>query len=187
MAAQKFKKNLKINLLPEGDFEKTPLGRFLQWLLSVGRYIVVFTELIVILAFLSRFYLDQKITDLNELIEQKKAIVASASVLEEEIKTANNNFLNVEAIIEKQKNYSGFLKKLNKLIPEGIKFKTFSLENKKITISAESNTSSALNVFLFWLKKSPLIEKISLEGVSIKGNGNINFNLIIFLSDDALN
>ena len=72
----------KINLLPVDPFEQGFWGRFLKWGLSVGRYIVIATELVVILAFLSRFKLDRDLSDLNETIAEKQAVLAAYSTLE---------------------------------------------------------------------------------------------------------
>jgi hypothetical protein len=65
----------EINLLPREEFEKKPIGKFLTWALSIGRYIIIFTELIVILAFLSRFKLDRDLSDLNQSIREKQAVI----------------------------------------------------------------------------------------------------------------
>ena len=62
---------LKINLLSKKDLEEKALGRFLKWSLSFGRYIIVGTEIIVLIAFFSRFKLDRQLTDLHEAINQK--------------------------------------------------------------------------------------------------------------------
>jgi len=74
-----------ISLLPQKGLEGT-LGRLVDWLLSVGRYIIVFTELVVIGAFLSRFWLDRKNSDLSEEIRQEKAILESTAGFEEEFR-----------------------------------------------------------------------------------------------------
>ena len=57
-------KKHEIELLPKEEWEKTSFGKFIKWTLNVGRYIVIATELIVILAFVSRFKLDRDLTDL---------------------------------------------------------------------------------------------------------------------------
>lgn len=75
-----------ISLLPRKGLEGTPLGRLINWLLSVGRYIVVFTELVVIGAFLSRFWLDRKNSDLSEEIRQQKAILEATRNFEQEFR-----------------------------------------------------------------------------------------------------
>ena len=41
----------QINLLPKDKWEVGVIGKLLKWALNIGRYIVVFTELIVISAF----------------------------------------------------------------------------------------------------------------------------------------
>jgi len=69
----------QIELLPREEWEETSFGKFLKWLLTVGRYIVIFTELVVILAFLSRFKLDRDLTDLYKQIENKQAIIQNST------------------------------------------------------------------------------------------------------------
>src|SRR3990167_1463025 len=66
-----------INLLSQKDFDRTLVGKLLRWALTYGRYIIISTEIIVLFAFILRFSLDRQITDLNEEIEQKAAIVAA--------------------------------------------------------------------------------------------------------------
>jgi hypothetical protein len=62
---------LEVNLLPKDPFLSTSLGKLLQWSLTVGRYLVIFTELIVVSSFAARFSLDRQVTDLNASILQK--------------------------------------------------------------------------------------------------------------------
>ena len=52
-----------INLLPKTEFELSFWGRFIKWALSTGRYIIILTELVVIIAFMSRFKLDRDASD----------------------------------------------------------------------------------------------------------------------------
>src|SRR3989344_3425468 len=74
MPATKFSR-IDINLIGEGDFSRTPIGRIVTWATTYGRYIMILTEIIVLLAFISRFSLDRKLTDLKEEITQKQAII----------------------------------------------------------------------------------------------------------------
>ena len=72
-----------LSLLPKKG-EYSVIGKITTWVLTVGRFIVVFTELLVIGAFLSRFWLDQKNTDLSEAIRQEKMILESTAPFEKE-------------------------------------------------------------------------------------------------------
>jgi len=90
----------EISLLPQEEFEQKPWGRFLIWVLSVGRWIVVFTEFIVICAFLSRFYFDRQIADLHDDISQKQAIVMAMSDFEEDFRFLQKRMKTIEELTE---------------------------------------------------------------------------------------
>src|SRR3989338_7415536 len=85
MAAQKKKQSL-VNLLPQNEFESSVVGRILKWILTTFRVIVITVELVVILGFLSRFWLDLRNSDLTDEIKQKEALVESYFGFEKEFK-----------------------------------------------------------------------------------------------------
>ena len=85
------RKKRQINLLPQEEFAASTLGRVLNWLLTTFRYIVIVTEIVVMTAFLSRFWLDAKSTDLNELIKQKQAVIAASADFEKEFRLTKDN------------------------------------------------------------------------------------------------
>ena len=62
-------RSVEFNLFPKEPWERGAVGQLLTWVLSVGRYVVVFTELIVISAFLYRFGLDRNLTDLRASVK----------------------------------------------------------------------------------------------------------------------
>ena len=62
-------RKITINLLGERKVGETPVERLLLWITTYGRYIMIGTEIVVLLAFISRFSLDRKITDLREKTE----------------------------------------------------------------------------------------------------------------------
>ena len=66
-----------INLLPKSDFEASFWGKFLKWGVSSGRYLVILTELVVIVAFLSRFKLDWDYAAVRDRINGKRAVLAA--------------------------------------------------------------------------------------------------------------
>lgn len=80
------RKKEDINLLPQRGFESTTTGRILAWVLSSFRIIVIVTEIIVMIAFLSRFWLDAQNTDLTDELESKQAILSSSLNFEMEFK-----------------------------------------------------------------------------------------------------
>jgi len=68
-------KQISINLIGEEEMEHTPVGRIVTWAITYGRYIMIGTEIVVLLAFISRFSLDRKLTDLKDEISQKQELI----------------------------------------------------------------------------------------------------------------
>ena len=91
-----------INLLPREEFEQKTVGRFLIWALTVGRWIVIVTELIVITAFLSRFKLDRDLANLYEKIRLQQNIVQSYSTFEKDFRAFQNKLLVTNKLITNQ-------------------------------------------------------------------------------------
>src|SRR3989344_871361 len=79
-------KPIAINLLGQEDLKHTAQGRIIGWALTYGRYIMIGTEIVVLLAFISRFSLDRRLTDLKEEISQKQAILEANISLEQDIR-----------------------------------------------------------------------------------------------------
>ena len=59
-----------VNLLPKDAFESSTFGVVLEWALAFGKWVVILTQLVVMGAFLWRFGLDRKLTDLRKEIAQ---------------------------------------------------------------------------------------------------------------------
>ncbi len=95
------KEYTSVNLLSKDPFSESFVGKILMWALSIGRYIVVFTELVVILSFLSRFTLDRQMTDLNSKINQQLLIVESYGGLEENFRSIQDKLSFVRSQTEK--------------------------------------------------------------------------------------
>src|SRR3989338_8701807 len=88
----------ELNLLPKEVWEKGIVGQLLVWTLSAGRYVVVFTELVVISAFLYRFGLDRALTDLRASLKEKQAIIESYGDLEANFRLVQKKLTTVKTI-----------------------------------------------------------------------------------------
>lgn len=111
-----------INLLPQDRFEYSRLGRFLSWALSTGRYLVIASELVVIVAFLARFWLDRTLIDLRELRLQKEAIVDSYSGIYSDFLAVQARLNAVAKLLAPHKLTADQLLKLKSHSPVGVEY-----------------------------------------------------------------
>lgn len=155
------------SLLPKSG-ENSPLGKIVNWLSSVGRYIVIFTELIVISAFLSRFWLDRRNTDLSETIRQEKAILESTMDFEKEF---NLFKARIEAIAKGLAEEKSLLEPLDIVasnIPPDIVIQRYSFvgQNKnEITMLVLVFSESSLSEFIKRLTNVDEVRSVKIGNV----------------------
>ncbi len=168
-----------INLLPQKAFDTTILGKILRWSLTYGRYIIISTEIIVLLAFIYRFSLDRKITDLNEDIEQKSAIVKANLGFEQRFRNLQKRTTQISTLFTNEDLLTQILAHLQEITPAGVHFTVFSLSDNAILISGIANSSPTLALFLENLKVSPYLTQVSVTSLSktSTGTGEANFQL----------
>lgn len=156
----------EINLLPKEEFEKKPLGKFLIWALSIGRYIVIFTELIVILAFLSRFKLDRDLADLNQSVREKQAILAASAEFEKEFIFLQNRLATIKKIKSDQTSVTKIITVLGSLTPIDVAISNLGFSEDGVQINALALSEKGLGTFLANLAASSYFKEISLTNVS---------------------
>lgn len=178
--------SININLLPNSsDFEKTSWGKFLKWALTVGRYIVIFTELIVISAFLARFKLDKDITDLHESIQQEKNIISSFSSLEKKYRNLQARTITIANLSNNQIDFEKLLREISDFTPIDATFSDITFQNGVLTLTGTSLSGEGLATLLYQYKNSPNYTDVSLDNVSrAKNSLEIQFLINCTLAKD---
>ncbi len=160
-----------INLLIQKDFDLTLVGRFLRWSLTYGRYIIVCTEIVVLLAFIWRFRLDRQITDLNEEIEQKQAIIQANQEFEMAFRNLQKRTEQIGSLFDNQDLSVQIIKHLEAITPQGVRFSAFSMDERKVSITATATSNSNLAFFLSNLKSSSYLTNINITSLTQKTTG----------------
>ena len=141
------KVSVAINLVPQDPFFETVLGRALKWALSVGRYIVIFTEMVVIISFATRFTLDRQVTDLNSEISQKQRAIKSYGDLEKEFTFVQDQIEDYKQL-KQDYNLVEIFPLLNETIPNGVAFDALTVQSGAINFSGTAFSQDALNVLI---------------------------------------
>jgi len=160
MAARK----TAIEFLPQEEWEKGALGKILKWALRGGRHIVIFTELIVILAFISRFKLDRDLTNLGEEVKQKQAIVQASWQFEKEFRLFNNRLQEIESLEEKR-GAELVLEKIAGFLPQDVYLNDITISGKEVYINAISLSEGGIANFLEGLGSLHLFKDLVLSQV----------------------
>lgn len=176
-----------INLLKNKDADF--FSNFIKWALTIGRLIVIVTEIIALSAFVYRFSLDKKLIDLRSEIKQKQTIVEGQKANEEKYRDLHDrislasNFASLS--LEKHK----IFKDLLGLTPQGMTLNSLNLSNDKINIEANVRSTPSLGIFVNLLKNYPSIDAISIDNIENKPQTNfilVNIAATLIESEFAL-
>jgi len=159
-----------INLLKNKDIDF--FSKFIEWTLTIGRLIVIITEIIALSAFIYRFSLDRKLIDLRSEIKQKQTIVAGQKANEEKYRDLHDRIylaLNFASLSQERHK---ILKDVLGLTPQGLTLNNLVLNKDKINIDAIVRSPSSLGIFVNLLKNYPSIDSISIDNIENKPQTN---------------
>lgn len=163
----------ELSLLPDSQNVNSPIARALKWVTTVGRVVIVFTELIVISAFLSRFWLDRRNSDLSEVIRQQKAILESTSDFEKEYTVLQKRLKAIKDSYSSRISYHNHLKTLidstsSDIIYNALSFK-LSEENKVVaTLDLITYKEDTIIDFVTNLTVNPDINNVEVHRIEKK-------------------
>lgn len=151
------------------------------WALTVGRLIVIITEMVAVAAFIYRFSLDERLSDLHSAIKQKQTIVSL-------LKQDENKYRNLQSRLALASTVQEKFAKTNKIIldvidkaPDGIDINNFALNKDRINIDANAGSTSTLKNFINSLKNYPDIKSINIDNIENKPSIGLFVNLTLTL------
>lgn len=162
------------------------LDRFIAWALTVGRVVVILTELIALLAFLYRFSLDRQLIDLHAKIKQEQAVVTY-------LKDNEETFRNLQNRISLAANFGGGSKDkvkiandVNSFATSGITFNSISIQEDRIRINISTSSVSFLSDFVKKLKEYSKINSVIVEKIENRtSSASITVSITAILKTNA--
>lgn len=168
-------KNKSINLLPQEEFNSSTIGRVLKWATGTFRIIVIVTEIVVMAAFLSRFWLDTQNSNLNKIIKVKTGQILAQGELEKQFRSLQTK-VDTYGKIAKIQNTTQILDKITGSIPTTITLSRIVIENKSINIRGYSLSDFDISNYINNLE-GDLFKKVELKQLSSSESnfGGTNF------------
>lgn len=144
------------------------VDKFITWTLSIGRAVVILTEIIALSAFLYRFSLDRQLIDIHSKIKQEQTIVNYSKSSEDKYRNLQDRLTLISSLSTAASQKVNIIKDIVSFTPSGISFNTFTVYEDRVKIDATFNQASLLGTFVDSLKKYPLIESVSIDKIENK-------------------
>lgn len=164
-------KNKSVNLLPQEEFDVSIVGRTLKWAMGTFRIIVIVTEMVVMGAFLSRFWLDAQNSDLGNSIKIKSAQIAAQVALEKEFRSVQSK-LSIAKQIGISAPPSGKIDSISSKLPPGVILTAISILESTAVVKGASTTELGVAQFIANLKADPSFKNVEL-GSTNSSEGNL--------------
>ena len=170
-AQQPTKLRISLNLLhPKEAPSKLP-EKFLKWLITYGRFIVIFVEVIVVAAFLTRFKLDADLDALKIKIRSDLPYIEDRAIDEAEIKQTQTKLGLIDKIYLNEDRWQETVIAISEQIPQSIVFNGLFIESEgetsvKFRITASTFSNSDLGIFLNNLRVLENFKDINLASIS---------------------
>ncbi len=170
-------KAVSVNLLQRTDAEHTAAGRITTWAVTYGRYIMIGTEIVVLLAFISRFSLDRKLTDLKEEIAQKQAILVANAGFEQDVRNVQDRLSKIRTLTTTQSKSVDLLTFLSNVLPPDVYLSTVDYSTNKLIIEAIAGTSEGFSQFLTVLSGGPGVRDVEIGDIQKQPSRGIRFKV----------
>ncbi len=168
----------KINLVPQDEFEKSTIGKILRWSLTAGKSIVIVTEFVVILAFLSRFKLDRDLNDLNEVINQKVEVVESYAETEKQMRSLQKRALVAVDVKSSTIGFGEWWRRLSSITPSDTTFDSVDINTEQVTLKGLSSSGTSFTQLVEGIKKTEKVGEIDINKIAFdQSQGGVSFEL----------
>ena len=174
------RKNNQINLIPVDKFAYSTFGRILTWLMKTFRVLVMVVELVVVVAFLSRFWLDAKNSDLTDEIKAKVSQIQADATFEKEFADTQKKLQIFADLTAGSQNTKEIIKKISSRIPMDIVLSKIAISDNKVSLTGTSPLERSIAQYLVNIEALTEFDKTYLSQIKLdKETGDlIEFTLV---------
>lgn len=162
-------KSKGINLLPQEEFDASMMGRLLKWATGTFRIIVIVTEMIVMGAFLSRFWLDAQNSDLSESINIKKAQIEARADFEKKFRLVQKGLTIFKNLVPSATHTDKFSLIASK-VPQDVLLDSIGLTDSSAEIKGASTSEISIAQLMSNFKAEKTFKDVVLESVGTSSN-----------------
>jgi Tfp pilus assembly protein PilN len=164
-----------VNLIGDEAMGHTPAGRIVTWAVTYGRYIMIGTEIIVLLAFFSRFSLDRKLTDLNDEVSQKQAIIDANHDFETQFRSLQDKLAKTQTLLTTPPTTSNVLVAIETMLPADTRLETLKISEDSVVGDVVANTTTGFAQLVANLQASNIFSQVEIGDVKRSPTTGIQF------------
>lgn len=164
-----------------GNKQISLFDKFMNWILTIGRLIVIITEVVAVIAFVYRFSLDEQLVNLHSAIKQKQDIISVSKNDENKYRNLQDRIVLVDSSSKQAANFNQIFTDIINLIPGQIKINDLILNKDRINLSIDIGSISSLGIFVDSLKSYHSIKSINIDNIENRPSAGLSVNITAML------
>jgi predicted nucleic acid-binding protein len=173
-AAQKTTPELNINLLP-GDEPSGTLGTATHWALTVGRYLIIITEIIAIAIFVLSIKLATDKQGLKEDIQSLGSRISAESKFETEFRLVQQRINEVKSQRNAHFQNNLAITDFLKLLPKGMTLQALKIGDQEISFDGSFKSPKQLQTLISAFSKSEKLVGLDIEELKSPSEKSKNY------------
>jgi Tfp pilus assembly protein PilN len=167
----------KINLLNKK--KESAVERIIYFALNYLRYVLVFTQILVIWVFFYRLKTDQEIIDLQEKVTEKNEIIQAMEPLFKEARAVDLKINESSSIIKQQNQWQNAFSYFLSTFPDKIYLSKLELKDSSIIMDGRGENADIIKKYYLNLKKESKFKNINLKTIE---KSDLGFEFTLELS-----
>lgn len=139
------------------------LDELVDWALSIGRLLVIVTEIVALSMFLYRFVLDRQIIDLKDKISQERQIIEVFKERESTFRDLQSKLDSTSRMIKDQEQQQKLLKTITSSVPSDSSLTSIVVATNSANIYIGSQNVSSLKSYVDVLKKDKQFQSVTIS------------------------
>ncbi len=155
------------------------------WLVSIGKYLLIGVQIIVLIVFFSRLVLDGRNNDLTEEINNKVVLLSNETWKRNAFLFENYQILlgDIKNIREGQTINSLQIRELISGVPSNLVLEGLSFSEKRVSLRLSSNNLNSVKDYESSLKNNPMYEDVKFS--ITKEDAEISVGVSFYLSEEG--
>ncbi len=154
------------------------IDKTLTWSVTVGRILVILTELVALLAFAYRFTLDRQIGDLKDQTQQKSVLVSAMAANEQTYRNVQERLLLISSANQINTQMQTRLATVLHSFPTDMTLNNISQTTSSIRVDAQFTQLDSVTQFVNSLRNDPNTLSLSVDKIDNRTSLGI-INLVV--------
>jgi len=174
-----------INFLEPVNQDSEMLAGAISWISTVGKNLLIVVEIIVLIAFGARFFMDERSNDLTEEVNAQVSVLENDTWKQSSIKYDNlqNLLFDVKNIETGQKINSSVVSEIISNIPMTINLESFTFNGSRVSLALTTPNFKALKDYEDSLKNNSYYSEVRFNIDKANDELEVNVNFLINESD----